>query len=97
MNYLLEHADDHLKQQLGHDHCATTAARRHTATEIKLFCPEDGLLSVYTVLPPAAKLPTKCVRMSRQILTMPIPNRSASDTRTIGIPVATRLVGRTYR
>ncbi len=97
MNYLLEHADDHLKQQLGRDHCATTAARRHTATEIKLFCPEDGLLSVYTVLPPAAKLSTKCVRMGSQILTMPIPNRSASDTRTIGIPVATRLVGRTYR
>ena len=97
MNYLLEHADDHLKQQLGHDHCATTAARRHTATEIKLFCPEDGLLSVYTVLPPAAKLPTKCVRAGSQILTMPKPNRSASDTRIIGIPVATRLVGRTYR
>lgn len=97
MNYLLEHAGDHLKQQLGHEHCATAAARRHTATEFKSLCPEDGLLFVYTVLPPAAKLPTKCVRMGSQILTMPVPNRSASDTRTIGIPVATRLVGRTYR
>ena len=97
MNYLLEHAGDHLKQQLGHEHCATAAARRHTATEFKSLCPEDGLLFVYTVLPPATKLPTKCVRMGSQILTMPVPNRSASDTRTIGIPVATRLVGRTYR
>ena len=97
MNYLLEHAGDHLKQQLGHEHCATAAARRHTATEFKLLCPEDGLLSVYTVLPPAAKLPSECVRMGSRILTMPVPNRSASDTRTIGIPVATRLVGRTYR
>ena len=97
MEYLLENAGDHLKQQLGHEHCATAAARRHTATEFKPLCSEDGLLSVYTVLPPAAKLSTKCVRMGSQILTMPIPNRSASDTRTIGIPVATRLVGRTYR
>ena len=97
MNYLQGHAGDHLKQQLGHEHWATAAPRRPTATELKSLCLEDGLLSVYTVLPPAAMLPTKCVRMGSQVLTMPVPNRSASDTQTIGIPVAARLAGRTYR
>ena len=97
MGYEQQRLGEQLKTQLGYQSCAPAAACRPSAAEFQRILPRGRTLHIDTVLPPAGRLPVLAARLGGPLLTVRLPRRRVVDTVGGGIPVATRLPGRTFR